>query len=179
MASRHQHSRESTGFSIVELVITIAIISILLSIATLSFNSWQVKSNVEAQAKQMVADISELRVSAMTRKQRHTVTLNTSSYKFKSYSSDDEPKCTGGTDLPGMPRNVSYKLKRDAATYYTGTCSAVGGDTFEIDQRGMLVGSTGTVFIDYAGGSASLDCLTLSLVRVNVGKTNGANCDDK
>lgn len=180
MNYQFEHKIGESGFSLTELIVVLAIMTTLLSIVTISFHDWQVKNNVEAQVKKMATDISELRVRAMTMKQRQSITLTSNSYVFKFYTSDSdsEPKCTGGTLLPGKTFNVAYKLKRNATDFYNGTCENVGGDTFEIDERGMLVGSTATIFIDNSG-SATLDCLTLHTVRVNVGKTNGANCDDK
>lgn len=173
----------NSGFSIVELVLVIGIISILLGIATFAFHNWQVKSNVEAQVRKMATDINDIRIRALTTKQRHSIVLNQNNYTFQSYSTEDIPKCSGstpgGVTISGMSTNVTYKLKSDTTTYYSGSCSNIGGDTFEIDGRGMLQGNSATIFVEYPGTSASLDCLTLHTVRVNVGKTNGANCDDQ
>src|SRR5690349_14899987 len=88
------------GFSLTELIVVIAIISILLSVTTLNFHDWQVKNNVEAQVRQMVTDFSDLRVRAFTMKQKHSITLYSTYYVFKSYSSDDESK-TAGQVIPG------------------------------------------------------------------------------
>lgn len=172
-----------SGFSLLELLIVIAIIAIASTMATFGFNNYQLKSRVEAQVRQMASDIGEIRIRALTMKQRHNIVLNETGYVFQSYSTYDQPKCSGaspgGTDVPGMSRNVTYKLKNKDGGYYAGSCSGIAGDTLEIDQRGMLSGNGATVFIDYPGASASLDCLSIHTVRVNVGKTNGANCDDK
>jgi prepilin-type N-terminal cleavage/methylation domain-containing protein len=177
VTGRDADSRCQSGFTLVELVVVIAIISVLLAISTLYFNQWMRNKNAEAEVRQISTDINELRVRAMTTKNRHSITINTSRYSFQNYSTDDLSKCTGGTPY-GKTTNVTFKLKKNATDYYVGSCSDVGGDTFEIDQRGMLVGSTGSIFLDY-GGSASLDCLILDTVRVNVGKTDatGAKCN--
>ena len=93
------------------------------------------------------------------------------------------PKCVGGAPggvtIPGRSVTVAYKLKKNATTYYAGSCADTAGDTLQFDSRGMLVGNGATVIIDYPGTSANLDCLTIHTVRVNAGKTNGATCNDR
>ncbi len=160
------------GFSLTELIVVIFLITTILAIAIPSFNSWQVKYNVEAQVKQMATDINELRLRAMTRKQRHSVELNANNYVFRSYSSDDEP-LAGGTVIPGGTYNVSYSLKSDATTFFN-------NNRYEINQRGLLVSSVATIYLD-RGDPAYLNCLTLHIARTNVGNRNASwsNCDDR
>jgi len=61
-------NKQQAGFTLIELIVVMTIIGTLLAMASLGFNSWQKKYNVEAQVKQMVQDINEYRVTAMTRK---------------------------------------------------------------------------------------------------------------
>jgi prepilin-type N-terminal cleavage/methylation domain-containing protein len=159
------------GFTLVELIIVITIIGTLLAISGFSFNQWMVKNRVEAQVKQMVTDISELRIRAMTSKQRHSVAFNAASYVFKSYSTDNEA-LAAGTVLRTSP--VRYGLKNASNAYYDGSYQ------YEIDSRGILVSNTATVFIDYKG-TAARDCFTFHIIRVNAGKMNatGDTCNDK
>lgn len=156
---------ENKGFSLVELVVVIAIIGIISTIATIAFNSWMVKNRVETQVKQIATDINELRMRAMTLKQKHSVTLNADSYVFKSYSDDDELK-TAGTVIPNGTHSVTYRLKKDSASYFTGA----GADIIEIDSRGMLMSNGQTVYLEYNNASPTLDCLVISIGRVNPGQ---------
>lgn len=164
----------AAGFSLVELMVVIAIIGTLLSIATLNFREWMDKNRVEAQVRQMVTDFSELRVKAFTSKQRHSITVNRLDYVFKSYSSENESLTSGGTVVPDGSHTVNFPLKSDSSTDYNGT-------VFEIDGRGMVMGTIGTIYLDYQNASPGVDCLTVHFMRINPGKRNAAwsNCDDK
>lgn len=172
-----------SGFTLIELIIVIAIIAIASSMATFGFKDYQVKSRVEGQVRQMASDIGELRIRALTTKQRHSIVLYPSSYVLKSYSSEmfttDPELVANGTTLPGGTHSVSYRLK-------TNTTSVVStaGTPIEINQRGMLAGVGARTIYLATGAStsqAAINCLTIHTVRVNVGKQNlttGA-CDDK
>jgi len=156
----------------VELVVVLAIIGTLLGVSTLAFHDWMVKSRVEAQVRQMVADISSVRVRAMTRKQRCSLELAANRYVFRTYSSEGEPLSAGRT-IPGGG-NVVFGLKSGPTTFYA-------NQRYEIDHRGMLdTAVTLPIFLEY-DGNASLDCINLQAIRVNAGKINtaGDTCDDK
>jgi type IV fimbrial biogenesis protein FimT len=165
--------RSRQGLTLIELVVVIGIISVLLGLATIAFRDWLVKYNVESQVKQMVTDFSEMRVRAMTLKQRHSITVNQNNYVFKMYSSDDEA-LSAGTVIPGGAHPVKYALKSNSSTYYN-------GQVFEVDHRGMVVNTFGgTIYLD-SDSSATVDCLTINTLRINPGKKNAgwSNCDDR
>ncbi len=162
---------DESGFSLVELVVIIAIMGILMTIATLNFNQWMVKNSVEAQVRQMASDFSQLRVKAFTLKQRHSITVNRDSYVFKSYSSENENEFLG-TVLTSGTKMVQFPLKKASGAYY-------GGEVYEMDVRGMSSDKY-TIFLEHSNSaSPALDCLTLHTLRINPGKKNGSNCDDK
>lgn len=168
----------TSGFALTELIVVIVIISTLVGIAMISYNQWMVKYKTEAIVKEMATDFNELRIRAITRKQRHSITINRDNYVFKSYSSDDEPLASGTPVPPATAtiptRLLKTNLKSDSSTFYNGT-------VFEINHRGLLVSTVGTIYLDDINSGASLDCLTLNTVRINPGKKNLAwsNCDDK
>lgn len=173
---RDHNKINEQGFSLMELIIVIAVIGIISSIAAINYNQWMVKNVVEAQVKQMVSDIGELRIRALTTKQRHSITINSTNYVFKSYSTDGD---LGGIVIPGGTHSVINGLtSKDQSNANS------NGTTLEIDARGMFVSSIlllpVKVFLTY-NGSAGTDCLNIDTVRVNPGKKNatGDVCNDK
>jgi prepilin-type N-terminal cleavage/methylation domain-containing protein len=167
-------AKGTSGYSLVELIVVIAIITTLLGISTIAFHDWIMKARVEAQVREMVADISNLRVRAMTTKQRHSIEISAGKYAFRSYSSEAELIDNGRLISGG--RDVSFRLKKGPSTLFV-------GERYEFDHRGML--DTGasdviSIFLEHAG-DASLDCLNLQAIRVNAGKINtaGDTCNDK
>jgi len=168
----------ASGFTLVELIITVAIVSTLLALSTIAFRDWMLKSRVEAQTREMFADFNQVRVRAMTTKLRHKIIITPGSYIFQFYSSEDEPPA-GGKTIPGGTRTVFYRLKKNASDFYT------GAEFYEVDQRGMIdmtgaVNNVIPIYLDY-NGNASVDCLNLTATRVNFGKRNtlGDKCDAK
>lgn len=172
------HRAGETGFSLTELIITLVILSTLLAIAWPPFHTWQVNRKVEAQIRQMVSDINELRVRAMTLKQRHSIELNTSSYVFRSYASDDEP-LTAGTIIKGGTYTVPYTLLR----VNSGATTIFSGIRLELDPRGTMVTAfTDIIFVNYPlSASPYIDCINLKPVQTKPGKLNSArsSCDDR
>lgn len=161
----------SSGFSLVELVVVVSIIGILLTISTIAFHDWMMKSRAEAQVSQMIADINSTRLRAMTAKQRHSIELDADRYTFRSYSSENESIDEG--TLIAIPQQVGFRLKKDSTSLFT-------GERYEFDQRGMMqdIGDVLPIFIGY-DGNASQDCINLRVIRVNAGKRSGDVCNDK
>lgn len=166
------------GFSLVELLITITLIAIGLSVSTLAFQQMQNKSRAESQVRQMATDLSELRLRAMTNKQPSGITLNANSYVLTAYTSAFTPYSTIAQQkpLPGGTVGVKFPLLKADGSQYT-------GQQFEINERGFNVVTGFTVFLGGAGSSGSVDCLTVSILRVNVGKNIGTStagvCNDR
>lgn len=160
---------KNNGFSLIELIVTMAIMGILFGIATLSFFDWQRKAQIERQTREMHTDINSARMESIFRKTRHRVTFQPSSYVLRRYSSENEAD-TAGTIINS--RNVTYQLTR-----------VTGGDlsdvSIEFDARGLLTGSNFSLRVNPVASGASFDCLIIHVARTNMGKMkdDGTSCD--
>jgi prepilin-type N-terminal cleavage/methylation domain-containing protein len=148
------------GFSLVELIIVIAIMGILLSIATHNWNAMQTKSAIESQIKKIHADLMEVRVQALYGKRARTVVI--SDQVYKSYSS------AVITSTALETKQLRYPIVWS------------GGGTLTFDAQGLtndqqslcVLPTNNTADVN----SAAVDSIVVSQARINLGKRTGGDC---
>jgi prepilin-type N-terminal cleavage/methylation domain-containing protein len=161
--------KNNSGFSLVELIVVIGLITIVLSTVTINFSSWQKKYAIEGQVKEMLADLTEVRMRAIATKQQHKVFLNPTAYTFQRYSSESD---TVGKQVFSKP--FKYPIQQ----FSSGTYSAFSNTPVVIDASGYTT-SWMTIAVGIGLSDPAYNCLVLSTARVNMGKINGNNCEFK
>lgn len=152
------------GFSLVELLAVIAITGTLLALATLNFGSYLRKSQVEAQVKELYADVQELRMKAAFTKRRHSVEFSAGQAVFRSYSSEADP---------------SGSLLSTKRLPFAVTANWAAPNRIDFDTKGMMSDPANVKVICLATSeNAVYDALIVTPVTTNIGKvTNrGAAC---
>lgn len=161
--------KKCSGFSLLELLITIAIMGIVMSISTISFNSWTKKSNIEKQVRELFTDLAESRSRAFHEKKEFRVTFQPNSYVIRNYSSEAEPRDAGRIV---SDKALTYGLTSKSGTNLAGDIS----DKFvEFDTRGWGTNNF-TVIVNPLTVDSALNCLVIYDTRVNMGKINGTTC---
>lgn len=160
------------GFSLVELVVVLAIFGTLLAIVSLNFSQMSKKAQVEALARELLIDFNTARLDSIYRKNRHSIVMNTdgSGYVMKRYSSADEAN-SAGTSI--LTKNSSYPL-----TKANGSNFVVGDRTFMFDTRGFT-SDLNTIKVNFANSGAAFDCIVVSAGRTNIGQMSGGSCVEK
>ena len=149
----------------------------MLAIATLDFHSWQVKSKIEAQTREMYTDISEARTNAFTQKKAYGIVFQPTSYVMKSYSSEVEySNSTAAVDNGTVVANKSLNY-----SLTTSTGGDISNTPILFDTTGFTTGwvSVLTVFVNPVTEPAALNCLVIYKSRANMGKINGTTCEFK
>ena len=156
-----------SGFSLIELIVVIGIISIILTIATMDFHNWTVKSNVEKETREMYADFSSLRTRAIYTNKRIRISLIPKNYTFRSYSAS-EP-LTAGTIIES--KTIPYAITLEDG-------SSISGKTIDFDTHGFT-NNVLTIRVAAPISNAALDCLVILNGQTNLGKMKNGNCVQK
>lgn len=149
------------GFSLVELLIIIALMGILMAIATLSWQEMRTKSYTESQIRTMHADLMSVRLQALYGKRARSVVI--ADQLFKVYSTADtsvSPIETKKLTYPTVS-NVSGALVFDAQGLLNG------------NQRSICILPTNDTSVVNA---AAVDSLVISQTRINLGKRTEGDC---
>lgn len=160
----------SHGFTLIEMMVVVVIMAVLLSIATLQFESMQVKSSIDTQTRELLADLGAARMGAIQTKASRNVTLSGASAAFRSYSTTN--------DITGTL--LFTKTFKNPINYngYIGFTS-IGFTTFSSNQTLLTQPRTIAVLSPEGtpgGTTAAIDCLVISMTKINVGKYNNGNC---
>lgn len=165
---KESHIRAEQGFSLIELIIVIAIIVIVLTTATLNFNTWQKKYGVEAQTRQMFTDFTAVRLEAIYRKQFATVTINTNSYVVTLFATE---ALTNGTIL--MTQTLKYPIQQ----FTSGTPTSFSNTVITIDPQGYIgSGDYMTIAVAPSLVDAAINCLSVQGSSINIGGISGTSC---
>lgn len=152
------------GFTLIELIVSMAIMGTLITVATLNFGSYQRKSRLDRQVKELYADLQDARMKAAFTKRRQSVEFTANQAAFRSYA--DEADATGTL--------LSTKQLSLAMTTNVSSPNRV-----EFDPKGIMTDPTAIkVLCVTTSDDAALDALIITPVTTNMGKVRdrGAAC---
>jgi type IV fimbrial biogenesis protein FimT len=167
--------RAIRGFTLIELMVVVAITAILLAAAAPSFTSFFDKQRVKNAASQLYGDLQFARSEAVQRNRKVKITFasTTTAWCYIIHTEDDTCTCSnsnsaGGSCTTSANNNLKHVAGSDFKSISLTLPSGVSSFTFE-PQRGGLDGVTGSSVITFTGtGSASVATGLNPLGRVRV-----------
>ncbi|MCX5815604.1 MAG: prepilin-type N-terminal cleavage/methylation domain-containing protein [Proteobacteria bacterium] len=166
--------KRKNGFTLIEILVAIAIIGILAAIGTASFTGLVGKYNVNNQIKTMYTDIMTARAMAAMKNRAHFVSLSANQY---SIYDDTNTSPNGNGTLETSSDTLILQKTLDYAITWNSTA------TIEFNVRGLC--NTPRTICIYSTVSPEYDCIKASRTRITLGKliTQGtcseSNCATK
>lgn len=164
----HFHQRRDTmqsqsGFTLVEVMIVVAIIGIILAIASLNFRQWYDKYSVESYTREIHSILMRARNDAATTNIQVRVGLAANQVRTHHDADGDGAVDAGErTTVNPYPR-------------FTLTWGVVA--TIVFDRRGMTNNIQTLNITGYSPNAApSVDCIVVAATRINMGRMTGGAC---
>jgi prepilin-type N-terminal cleavage/methylation domain-containing protein len=163
---------QNKGFSLIELVVVIAIVSILVVALGFQYAGWQARYKVESQVKEVYSDLMTARMKAMQMNRFYRVVIAGNTYRVEQATDE------AGTSFAPAPGWTTAVKQLD----YPVSWSSV----VVMDNRGFIdapagVWSTAGVSIWFTsrGADADYDCINLRPTSINMGKWGTSSCNVK
>lgn len=156
------------GFSLIELIVVIGIISILLSLATIDFHQWQRKANIEKEAKELYADLMYIRQQAMVTGMTHRFRIvSANNIIVLRLSSEDD---VVGTQV--LQKSLPNPISKSSWTDPT-------GNDIDFNSRGMMADVDGKALCISSDADPAYDSIVIQQSRISLGKNTelGSSCD--
>lgn len=166
------------GVTLIELIVALAVITVLIMAVAFDYRGWQGRYKVESAMKQLYSDLMDGRAKAMHRGRLYFADFpSATSYRLIEDANDN-----GALDdaaLPTFPKTLEHPI-------------TWAGGQMTFDQRGLIstalspADSVICMFTDFDGDKKSdldpdYDCIIVSQTRIVTGKlikqnTDGGKC---
>jgi len=158
---------KARGFSLVEMVLVIAAVSILTAIGTMNFNAYAKRYKTEAQTRLLYSELLRARVNAVH--QGRPIRIKLYRARFEVYSSERD-NADGVSPL--QTHTLDYPITSTASEG-----NATQGYPLQFEPNG-LAKVLGSICLEQSAGSGAVDSIKIAFTRVSIGKKDrGEECN--
>lgn len=163
--------KKDKGFTLVEVLVVLAILGILFSIGTLQFGKMVQSSNIEKDIKELYSDLMSARINAMNKGRNYFLVLTNNNYKIYE---DNYPAPDGNGTFDSS--NDTLFLNKTLSNQIVHSL-ALNAPQLVFNKNGSI-SNNGNIRIEN-NLSPEHDCIILTPTRINLGKWDGNNCVSK
>lgn len=149
------------GFTIVELIVVLAMSGVLIGLAALQYSSMQKKSSVEKQVRDIYSNLNDVRMQALYTKTPRAVVFSES--QMNIYATDDT------TVTPESIITMSFPTRMSS-----------GANRVVFDAAGLMLLAERSICVEPGGIAANegnIDSVVVSAARIHMGKRqSGGAC---
>ncbi len=154
------------GFTLMELVVVMMILSVLMAIAGYSYQQWMTRYRVEGQIRKMQVDLMQARLKAMEQKRMYYGVIQSANYQIIEDTNLNETL----DPSPGDAHQAAVPLAY--ASSWSGTLI--------LNTNGQIASSPATTVLsisfDTRGSGPEYDCMLVYPSRISIGAMQGADC---
>lgn len=177
--------RNHRGFSLVEMLVVIAILGIMAAIGVPNLTNFVRKSRIENQIRRIYSDLMNARAMAMNKSMTHFVVFAGNTYTIIADTSKNDQNDGVPTDTQVLvrtgPEKTPFTYSHSALQDET-TGDTIGG-WIAFNSRGIARTNNapnGTISIQVTGVHPSLNCISISPTQMRLGKlSSGGDCESK
>lgn len=159
------------GFTLLEILTALAIVGILVALSLNHFAGLNEKYKVEAETKQLYADLMDARGRAMQRNRIFFVRFSGTGYATYE-DTNTSPDGNGIWDNAADTRVANVTVRHTITTALTG-----GATVFEFNRNG-IASVTGNLRLS-STTPPDYDCITIGATRIKMGQYIGGVCVEK
>jgi len=139
------------GFTLVEMMIVIAIMGVLFAIAIPQWNRYEQNADLKTAARNIAADIADMRTRAITERLTYTMTFNTAGNNYQIARLQNPGSSTFNN--VGDARNISNSGRGHAINMTGASFSGGPANRLRLDVRGTT--NNGSISLENARNSTA------------------------
>lgn len=184
--------KNQSGFTLIELMIVVAILGALITVVALTSTSYLKRQSLSASSREVLSDLQKVRMDALTRGSSGNnrgfgirFASNTEYFSFEFNDANNNFVYNGASEelsakAKRLPNNVTIKRWNGSSLVSPNSSDA---DVLLFDKRGLLRDNNlsailGNTFVLELSGVWPSRCVVLSPVRIREGVWNGTACDE-
>lgn len=109
--------QKHAGFTLVELLITIAVMAVLAAVAVPNFMGWLPKYRVQGAARELFTDLHLARMKAISENNNYVITFDTSGNAYSIYDDGDDDFASAGAESGELVKTVTVSDKYSGIAY--------------------------------------------------------------